>query len=130
MVRLWFINGSIQYVISKREIHWGFELVWLSSAQSVGVLTLNHFNWLYLLSVFESKPELSVQKLYILCGCQLLKLGLCQINVGHKLIQGDSLGSLNTVIKTDSVCSLDVLRPRGIASQGGIEYKVHYYLWA
>ena len=52
---------------------------WFSLAQSVRSRTMNLFNWLYWSSAFESDPELSVRKLHILWGCELLELGLRRI---------------------------------------------------
>ena len=56
-----------------------FLCVWFSLAQSVRSRNMNLFNWLYWSSAFESDLELSVRRLHILWGCELLELGLCQM---------------------------------------------------
>ena len=55
--------------------------VWFSLAQLVRSQIMNLFNWLYLYwsAAFESDPDLSVRKLHILWGYELLELGLCQM---------------------------------------------------
>ena len=82
-------------------------LMWFLLAQSVRSRTMNLFNWLYWSSAFESDPELSVRKLHILWGWELLELGLRQMQAAISPLTPGSPGSdLSPVIRPNCIYSV------------------------
>ena len=103
----WYFEKSAWSVLDLLLIFFCVDVEWFSLAQSVRSRTMNLFNWLYWSSAFESDPELSVRKLHILWGCELLELGLGQMQAAISLLTPGSPGSdLNSVVRTDCICSV------------------------